>query len=115
MMDENIKKKKQEMSITKWKQLIDDYNTSGLTLDEWCKANSVGKATYYKYLRLIRKEMIDDQPSLMQVKNEPSFVPVHADVPQNDPLIITKGNVRIEFDHVTDLNTIMNMIRVLLC
>ncbi|MFQ6837940.1 MAG: hypothetical protein ACLRSU_10540 [Thomasclavelia spiroformis] len=44
-MDDNIRKTKQELSIQKWKQLIEDFNNSDMTLSEWCDSNHVGKAT----------------------------------------------------------------------
>lgn len=31
-----------------------------MALSEWCDSNHVGKATYYKYLRLIRNNLLDD-------------------------------------------------------
>lgn len=43
-MDDNIRKTKQELSIQKWKQLIEDFNNSDMTLSEWCDSNHVGKA-----------------------------------------------------------------------
>lgn len=33
-MDDNIRKTKQELSIQKWKQLIEDFNNSDMTLSE---------------------------------------------------------------------------------
>ena len=44
IMDDNIRKTKQELSIQKWKQLIEDFNNSDMTLSEWCDSNHVGKA-----------------------------------------------------------------------
>ena len=114
-MDDNIRKTKQELSIQKWKQLIEDFNNSDMTLSEWYNSNHVGKATYYKYLRLIRNNLLDNPSLPAETVSENSFVPVSADLPESEPVIITKGSIRIEIKHDCDLNTIMNMIRVLLC
>ena len=115
IMDDNIRKTKQELSIQKWKQLIEDFNNSDMTLSEWCDSNHVGKATYYKYLRLIRNNLLDNPSLPAETVSENSFVPVSADLPESEPVIIKKGSIRIEIKHDSDLNTIMNMIRVLLC
>lgn len=39
IMDDNIRKTMQELSIQKWKQIIEDFNNSDMTLSEWCDAN----------------------------------------------------------------------------
>lgn len=114
-MDDNIKKTKQDLKILKWKQLIDDFNNSDLSLSEWCDLNHVGKATYYKYLRLIRNGIIDEYSSSMEIMTNKSFVPISIDEPKQDPIILSKGTIHIEFDHDSDLNTIMNIIKALLC
>ena len=115
IMDDNIRKTEQELSIQKWKQLIKDFNNSDMTLSEWCDSNHVGKATYYKYLRLIRNNLLDNPSLPAETVSKNSFIPVSADLPESEPVIITKGSIRIEIKYDCDLNTIMNMIRVLLC
>lgn len=115
MMEDSVKKTKHELNILKWKQLITDFNNSDMTLSEWCDLNHVGKSTYYKYLRLIRNDLLNEQSSPVKIESKRSFVPVNVDVSKSEPLTITKGNVRIEFNHQSDLNTVMNIIKVLLC
>lgn len=95
--------------------MIEDFNNSDMTLREWCDLNHVGRATYYKYLRLIRNDLIDKQSSPVKTESKSSFIPINVNVSKNESLIITNGNVQIEFNHQSDLNTIMNIIKVLLC
>ena len=78
------------------KQLITDFNNSDMTLSEWCDLNHVGKSTYYKYLRLIRNDLLNEQSSPVKIESKRLFVPVNVDVSKSEPLTITKGNVRIE-------------------
>lgn len=115
MMEDSVKKTKHELNILKWKQLITDFNNSDMTLSEWCYLNHVGKSTYYKYLRLIRNDLLNEQSSSVKIESKRSFVPVNVDVSKSEPLTIIKGNVRIEFNHQSDLSTVMNIIKVLLC
>ena len=115
MMEDSVKKTKHELNILKWKQLITDFNNSDMTLSQWCGLNHVGKSTYYKYLRLIRNDLLNEQSSPVKIESKRSFVPVNVDVSKSEPLTITKGNVRIEFNHQSDLNTVMNIIKALLC
>ena len=95
-MEDNVKKTKHELNILKWKQLITDFNNSDMTLSEWCDLNHVGKCTYYKYLRLIRNDLLNEQSSPVKIELKRLFVPVNVDVSKSEPLTITKGNVRIE-------------------
>ena len=82
-------KNKHELNVLKWKQLITDFNNSDMTLSEWCDLNHVSKSTYYKYLRLIRNDLLNEQSSPVIIESERSFVPVNVNVSKSEPFIIT--------------------------
>lgn len=60
-----------------------------MTLSEWCDLNHVSKSTYYKYLRLIRNDLLNEQSSPVIIESERSFVPVNVNVSKSEPFIIT--------------------------
>ena len=41
-------------NIDKWRQLIADRETSGLTVKEWCARNSISKDSYYYWFKKVR-------------------------------------------------------------
>lgn len=41
--------------LQKWAEAIQDQAASGLTVNEWCRLHSVGRAQYYYRLRAVRK------------------------------------------------------------
>ena len=89
MREDNVKKTKHELNVLKWQQLITDFNNSDMTLSEWCDLNHVSKSTYYKYLRLIRNDLLNEQSSPVIIESERSFVPVNVNVSKSEPFIIT--------------------------
>lgn len=42
-----------------WRERIISCRTSGLSVREWCKNNNVGQATYYRYLRHFREQLLE--------------------------------------------------------
>ena len=42
-----------------WRERIISCRTSGLSVSEWCKNNNVGQATYYRYLRHFREQLLE--------------------------------------------------------
>lgn len=53
-MDEIIKRKKQTLSQERWKQLIIECQSSGLTVQDYCQQQGLCKSTYYKWQRELR-------------------------------------------------------------
>ncbi len=45
--------------LLQWKKEIEKREQSGLTVDEWCKAKNISKATYYKRLKKVKEEFED--------------------------------------------------------
>lgn len=115
MMDDNIKQTKQNFNLQKWKGLIADFNNSNMSLNQWCHLNHIGKSTYYKYQRLVRNAILNEKSLSETVEMKPKFVPVIHEVSVNEPIIILKGDIRIEVNSNSDFNTVANMVKVLLC
>lgn len=82
---------------------------SGLPARKWCRQNNICEQTYC-WLKKLRKMAIDSG----DVK-APSFASVDQNTFDKQNIIITKGNVRIEFSCDTDIGTVTNIIGALLC
>ena len=83
---------------------------SGLPVRKWCKQNNICEQTYYCWLKKLRKMAIETG-----AVQAPSFVPIDQSLLDKQNIIITKGDVRIEFPCDTDIGTVTNIIGALLC
>lgn len=78
-------------NIDKWRQLIADRETSGLTVKEWCVRNSISKDSYYYWFKKVRNAdsgKADGQILFAEIQKE---TPV-----SSHPLI--HGNLRVSWN-----------------
>ena len=45
---------KSELRKERWKQLIQDCQSSGMTIRDWCAQNGIKEQTYYRNLQKLR-------------------------------------------------------------
>lgn len=45
-----------------WKTLIQECQSSGMTVSAWCKANDICEQTYYRNLKVLREELCNNLP-----------------------------------------------------
>ena len=45
-----------------WIKLIRECQSSGMTVTSWCKQNGIVEQTYYKNLKKLREELIENLP-----------------------------------------------------
>lgn len=69
-----------------------------MILNEWCDSNHVGKATYYKSLKLIRKNLLDNPSLSTESLSKNSFIMVFADLSENKHVIITKEAIELKLN-----------------
>lgn len=53
---------KTQLRLEDWKQLISEYQASGMSVCSWCKENNVSEASYYHYLKRLRQQAINSLP-----------------------------------------------------
>ena len=51
---------KNQYRLEQWTRLIQDCQSSGMRVDEWCEANGVTHHAYYYWLRKVRKAACQD-------------------------------------------------------
>ena len=54
-----IQKIKKEVRRKEWGEQVRECQNSGLSIREWCKQNGVNIYTYYRRLRKLRNELLD--------------------------------------------------------
>lgn len=62
VMDQVVKVR-QHFKREEWKSIISECRASGMTVKAWCKANGIVEQTYYKNLKKLREEMIENLPA----------------------------------------------------
>ena len=99
-----------DVKTKQWVERIKTCRESGLPVRKRCKQNNICEQTYYCWLKKLRKMAIETG-----AVQAPSFIPVDQSTLDKQNIIITKGDVRIEFPCDTDIGTVTNIIGALLC
>ena len=99
-----------DIKTRQWVERIKACRESGLPVRKCCKQNNICEQTYYCWLNKLRKMAIESR-----TVKAPSFVSVDQSTLDKQNIVITKGDVRIEFPCDTDIETVTNIIGALLC
>lgn len=62
---DNITLVKQQIRLKEWATQVADCQSSGLTVEEWCRQHNMNVKTYYYRLRTVRKHALDNVPKDM--------------------------------------------------
>lgn len=61
---------KNQYRLEQWTKLIQECQSSGMKIDDWCDANGVTRHAYYYWLRKVRQSACQDLPAV----NEPQKI-----------------------------------------
>ncbi len=86
-----------DIKTRQWIERIKECRESGLPVRKWCKQNNICEQTYC-WLKKLRKMAIESG-----TVKAPSFVSVDQNTFDKQNIVITKGDVRIEFPCDTDM------------
>ena len=118
-----IKEIKSELRHREWAEQIQECQSSGQTVKEWCKGIGISPS-YYNRLRAVREEMLSRQPKLHEIvpvsvstelaennavlSEKSSF----SDKPKStEKIIIRKNSIEIEIPCDADEHIITAMLR----
>lgn len=59
---DQVTKVRRHFKREEWKSIISECRASGMTVTAWCKANGIVEQTYYKNLKKLREETIENLP-----------------------------------------------------
>ena len=110
----NVQRVNEEIKRQQWIQRIKECRESSLPVKTWCKQNGVCEQTYYAWLKKLRQLAVDSGAVSVPAPAQ-TFIPVKKDDVLSDNITVIKGDVHIEFPVHTDMTTITNIIRALVC
>lgn len=119
-----IKEIKTEVRHREWTEQIQECQSSGQTVKEWCSNAGISLSTYYNRLKAVREEMLSRQPKLHEIVP----VSVSPELTENrtalsdktvtanklksiEKIIIRKNGIEIEIPCDADEHTITAMLR----
>lgn len=72
---------KNQYRLEQWTRLIQDCQSSGMRVDEWCEANGVTHHAYYYWLRKVRKAACQDLSVTSKMESSTHFKQLEVQVP----------------------------------
>ena len=63
---DRVTKIRQHFKREEWKSIISECRASGMTVKAWCKENGIVEQTYYRNLKVLREEMLDNLPAQIE-------------------------------------------------
>ena len=108
---------KNHYRMEEWKQLLLDFQSSGMKLYEWCESRNVTKDMYYYWLRKIREQACDELESNSNQNHAlTSFkkLEVITPVPNTTAAVIIRlGGATVEINEGTTQQTIQAVLLAL--
>ena len=80
----NAKQKIHKANLSKWSNLIQDQQTSGLTIKTWCDQNNVSFHAYNYWKHLLKEEYVN------------SILPEIVPIPKPDAISVREDNTQLE-------------------
>jgi len=101
---------KSQVRKERWKVLISECQSSGMSVRDWCKANSICEQTYYRNLRRLREEICESLPVPVAEPEKPvAFKKLEVQTPSPDfqaAVIIHLPTATIEVRNGTSQQTV---------
>ena len=72
---------KNQYRLEQWTKLIQDCQSSGMKIDDWCEANGVTHHAYYYWLRKVRQAACQDLPTVSGVNTPTTFKKLSVQTP----------------------------------
>ncbi len=94
---------KQEIRRCDWAMQIEAQQTSGMTVQKWCKENGINPKTYYHHLRKLREKCAASAPAIV-----PLAVPK-----QTDGIHIEKNGLQISLPVDMSAETLIALVHEL--
>ena len=99
-----------------WEKLINDCQSSGLLVDEWCEKNQVSRSAYYYWLRKIREKACEAMlPSIPEQNKSISFakIELQPNCPTSSIITIHLSGATLEVRDGTSQQTIESVLLAL--
>lgn len=114
MKNEVIKQVKKEAHLNEMAEIVRQCQSSGMKVKDWCSQNNIGVSTYYSYLRRVKEVTLEKIDHLPSTAHKIVEIPIEVNLLVEEPLIIQKGDIRIEVKN-SNVAAVMKIIEALLC
>lgn len=102
--------------LEQWTKLIQECQSSGMKVDDWCKANDVTHHAYYYWLRKIRTQSCKELPAIPENTKPVAFkkLEVQTPVPNTQAAVIIRlPQATLEITEGTSKQTIQAVLLAL--
>ena len=114
-----IREIKKQVRHKEWAAMVQECQTSGKKVEEWCNENGINISTYYKRLNVIRTELIEESEnqSIVPVSisaaitNANNIVTENAAKPSEDKIMMRKNGIEIELPENVSADIILALLR----
>ena len=107
---DDIAIKKNKVKYAEWNAMVEDCQSSGLTVRNWCKEHFISYKTYYYRLRKLRSMFIEEHKEELLPEIAPlPVVPQQSAVTSN--ITIHIDGMSIDIPDGTSENTIASLLR----
>ena len=117
-----IKQVKNELRHKRWAKEIAECQSSGMRISEWCQMKGISCNTYYRWLRIVRKEFLErSEASLHEiVPLSVATTPPAKEVPiaseespdhKSEKVFIRKNGIEIELPQSTEEHTLLALLK----
>ena len=116
-----IKEVKRELRHREWAEEIAECQSSGMKIREWCRMKGISCNTYYRRLRAVRTELLEQTEQTMQQivplstsaalqHSEPNSVQSQP-MPVCEKVIIRKNGIEIELPQDVSEQMLLTLLR----
>ena len=102
-----------------WADMVKDCQSSGKSIEEWCRQNGIKVCTYYKRLQALRTELIEEteKQTIVPVSinsalcKDSAPYPVLSEQNRSSNVIIRKNGIEIELPQNISEDTVLALLR----
>ena len=100
---------KNQYRVEQWSKLIQECQSSGMKVNDWCEANGISHHAYYYWLRKLRENACQSLPAVSGEDNSPTFKKLEIQSPVPDTqaaVIIHLGPATVEVQNGASQQTV---------
>ena len=117
-----IKGVKRELRHREWAEEIEECQSSGMKIREWCRMKGISSNTYYRRLRVVRAEMLEQTVNTMQQivplsmsaalqRSKPEEAIQSPPIPVCEKVMIRKNGIEIELPQDVSEQMLLTLLR----
>lgn len=118
----NAQEVKRQYHLSKWRPIVQECRTSGMTVRAWCKENNVSEQQFFYWQHRLREELCTSL-QIPEKEHKPTiFAPIsvqnhHKETLQSSPfiadLVISIGDYRLELANRTSPELLEALLKVI--